>query len=200
MYSILVKSISLEPSCIKSWFDKWGILFTQEKWEYVFNLPYTLTQDTKLLELQAKIIHRTYATDSFVSNFDKSVCPDCQYCNTKNDISHWFVTCVKVKSFWKLFINWYNKSMQKKYTCDMMQILFGYCEPDSLCINDCLLLAKMYKHKTYKKFHGTQSHYFSLVVYLQTVESQLHVLRNLAVRKNNVQLHESKFITLDNSL
>ena len=76
----LVKS---EPNCKPSWAEKYNISFTEKEWQTIFKLPFITTVDSKLREMQYKIIHRTYASDSYVSNFDKSVNKTCAQCNEK---------------------------------------------------------------------------------------------------------------------
>ena len=200
MYWLLVKSISKKLSCIKAWHSKYQIKFSDKTWEYIFNLPFTLTQDTKLLELQSKIVHRTYATDSFVSHFDNNVCINCQYCNVKNNIIHWFVSCTKVDAFWKLFTRWFNVNMDTDYISDVNTILFGNCEPNSTCINLCVLIAKMFIRKVYIQCQGTSSHYFSLPVYLNVLKSALCVQRYIATRNNKLQSYEDLYLSLESVL
>ena len=58
------------------------------------------------MEFQFKIIHRVYASDSYVSNFDNSVNKNCQDCAVVNNIPHQFVDCIKVKMFWEHLKHW----------------------------------------------------------------------------------------------
>ena len=46
MYWMLVKYISIKASCIKAWNSKYQINFNDKSWEFIFNLPFTLTKDT----------------------------------------------------------------------------------------------------------------------------------------------------------
>ena len=69
-YMYLISQQTVEPTCKKSWFEKYFIDFSDIEWRNIFTLARKLTCDTKLLVMQFKIIHRVYATPSYVSNFD----------------------------------------------------------------------------------------------------------------------------------
>ena len=77
-----------------------NVNITKDQWKKIFTQPRSLTLDSKLIEMQLKIIHRVY-----VRNFAKDVTKLCQYCNIQNNIFHWFSECQKKETFWKHFDN-----------------------------------------------------------------------------------------------
>ena len=77
-----------------------------KEWETVFILAKTITKYTKIIELQFKIVHRIYASDSYVSNFDETVDYMCSLCNAPNNIVHCFAECIRVKQFWSEIQNY----------------------------------------------------------------------------------------------
>ena len=83
LYTIFVNCLVQLPTCITKWCEKYNIIHNVEEWNEIFSSVYKETRDPKLWELQYKIVHRIYATDSLVSNFDQSVKSLCQYCNVK---------------------------------------------------------------------------------------------------------------------
>ena len=46
---------------------------SQEQWKSIFLLLKQRTTNTKVLEMQLKIEHKIYATQSFVINFDDTI-------------------------------------------------------------------------------------------------------------------------------
>ena len=74
-----------QPSCINKWFNKYLIEFSPAQWKKIFTLSRSLTNNTKLIEFQFKIIHRVYASDSYVSNFDNTVNRVCILCHVDNN-------------------------------------------------------------------------------------------------------------------
>ena len=64
VYWFLNTQIIAKPSCFSKWFDKYFIEFSSFEWKKMFMLCRQVTNDTKLIEFQFKIIHRVYATDT----------------------------------------------------------------------------------------------------------------------------------------
>lgn len=58
MYWDMIEKIQKDPSCVKSWKDKYSICFTKKQWKKIFSMLRLLTYDLKLVELQWKIINR----------------------------------------------------------------------------------------------------------------------------------------------
>ena len=67
MYYSLLGKVVKEPSCKVNWESQYGIKNTDEEWEIIFNTPWTIGLSPKLIEFQYKIIHKTFASNSFVS-------------------------------------------------------------------------------------------------------------------------------------
>ena len=102
-----------------------NIVFCNDTSKKIFNLAHSITKDTRLINLQLKILHRVYACDSYVSNFDKGVNALCDaYCK-KNDIIHWFFECNKVKPILNLFENWIIHNLSPDFRLSLETIIFG---------------------------------------------------------------------------
>ncbi len=101
IYIELLQKKQVIPSCIASWNNRLGINFTLEEWKYIFNLPKTIITDTKVLEIQIKILHRCYVTNSIISKWDDTKTPECVICKKKANILHNFVSCTVIYKFWQ---------------------------------------------------------------------------------------------------
>ena len=135
-----------KPSCIESWFEKYFIDFSDTKWKTVFTLARNLTKDTKLIILQFKILHRVYASKSYVSNFDPTVNKDCQICNVENNVVHFFTTCTLVKRFWILVNEWLSTLENVNTPLSVANIIFGIHSITSFNVNFVKLHAKWFIH------------------------------------------------------
>ena len=133
--------------------------------------------------MQTKIIHRIYATDSYVSNFDDTVSATCKYCYLTKNIIHWFSLCCKLESFWKLFEMWLSKNLDIYVILNPAQIIFGYLEPDNFIVNYCILHAKQYIHKKHLSYQGTTLWVFSFTDILEKLKYALD--QNMAIRWRN---------------
>ena len=134
IYWKLLKDIVGAPTCIQSWQTKHGFSFDEEIWKVIFELPYKIAKSVKIREFQLKIIHRVYASKSYVSRFDKSVKNNCITCSTKCDIIHMFYNCDNVKTFWNSFELWFaSHCTDIVVTLDI--VIFGQTSPSSFLIN-----------------------------------------------------------------
>ena len=136
------------PSCIRNWFEKYFIEFTPEIWKKIFCLNRKLTLNTKVFEFQFKIIHRIYASDSYVSNFDDTVSKLCYRCHVDNNIPHFFVDCIRARHFWHIFNNWISTIEGSIITFTTSEIIFGKfgISNKSQYMNLCILYAKYFLH------------------------------------------------------
>jgi len=140
IYWKLIDKIFISPTCITSWQRKYGIIFEEKQWKCIFELPHKIAKSVRVREFQAKIIHRVYASNSYVSHFDKTVSEMCLQCNVKCDICHMFFLCKNVKPFWTNFEHWYSSHI-KTLKLDLITVIFGELVPNSHLLNFCLLYA-----------------------------------------------------------
>ena len=167
-------NISL-PNCVNKWFEKYFIDFSNSKWKQIFTLTKSITGDTKLIEFQFKIIHRAYASDSYVANFDNTVSKMCTQCLLDNNIPHLFVDCIKVQKFWTDLQNWLNSIGNMALALTTRDIIFGIVNSASFMINFCILHAKWYIHLNKKEDIVCFANFWQ---YLQNVLKVEHELAN----------------------
>jgi len=183
------------PSCIKKWFDKYLIEFSPLQWKKIFTLSKSLTNNTKLIEFQFKIIHRVYASNSYVSNFDNTVSKTCILCNVDNNIPHLFVDCIKVKLFWENLKAWLNIVEGKTIPVKTVDIIFGIITGSSKGINFCILQAKWYIHLNKQK--DDQVIFANFLCYLKGV---LVIERQIAVNQKSIPYFNATFHNVLNHL
>ena len=200
MYWDMIEKIQKDPSCVKSWKDKYSICFTKKQWKKIFSMPRLLTYDLKLVELQWKIINRVYATDSYVSNFEQNVSKCCKYCNVQNNLIHWFVECQKLKLFWDHFYNWININFRISVKPDKKCILFGNLEPETFELNFSLLHAKLYIHRVWLNNQGTENHYFSFISFLKKLKYAVCIEFEIAANRNDIETYKKKFTRIEECL
>jgi len=175
------------PTCKQKWHDKYGFHFTDTQWKRIFILARSLTSNTKLIEFQFKIIHRVYASNSYVSHFDNTVNRLCTVCNVSNNIIHQFAECNSLKTFWDQFIEWMTRVEGKNIQLDTASIIFGIFTGISNRLNFCILHAKWYIHLQKQSNQHVQYNqfmkYFNNVI---CIEHQLAVNRKCVIEFRNV--------------
>jgi exonuclease III len=183
LYIELVKKIEGTPSCIKAWNDRCGLSLTVKDWENIFCLPRHTLCDTKVIEVQYKILHRSYATNSIISKWDHSKSPTCEICGQKANIIHNFFSCTQVQTFWKHFQDWIKDTCNDgPYCFTLSDILFGkYMQAKHDFLNHALLYAKYFIHK---QFVAQNQLFFTGFIYFYknvlVVEKERLILQNKA--------------------
>ena len=171
----------VHPTCIKNWSEKYKIEFPDLIWKKIFSLPHSITQHTKLREFQYKIIHRTYASDSLVGNFDASVSKLCSKCNVKNSIIHLFAECQQVEDIWQNLCSWYSTLYEDMIALSTTDIIFGVTQNRApRALNFCILHLKWFIHV--KKLRQEVPIFREFLLYLK---STLNVEKYLSVQKSD---------------
>ena len=183
----------VKPTCITSWFNKYFVDFSDIKWKNTFTLIKTITSNTKLIEFQFKIIHRVYASDSYVSNFDNTVSKTCNLCHVHNNIPHLFVDCIKVKLFWTLFMTWLHGIDNSLPVLSTIDVIFGIPKCSCFVANYCLIHAKWYIHVQKREKQNVTFNNFLLYF-----ENVFIIEKQQAVRKNQLPLFKIKMKGLFN--
>lgn len=177
-----------QPSCFTKWFDKYLIDFSPIQWKQIFMLSKSLTNNTKIIEFQFKIIHRVYASDSYVSNFDNTVNKVCILCNVDNNIPHLFADCIKVKTFWKNLMTWLSIVEGKEIKIKTIDIIFGMITGSNKRINFCMLQAKWYIHLN--KQGDQHVNFANFLCYLRGV---LVIEKQIAVNQKSIPYFNATF-------
>jgi hypothetical protein len=190
LYIELLKQIEGTPSCIKAWNDRCGLNLTIKEWEYIFCLPKLTLRDTKVLEVQYKILHRSYATNSIISKWDHSRSPSCDICNQKANIIHNFFSCTQVQTFWKKIQDWIKDTCNDgPYCLTLSDILFGkYMHAKHDLLNHVLLYAKYFIHM---QFVGQNHLFFSS--FIQYYKNVLIVEKERLILQNKVDVFVKRF-------
>jgi len=154
----------------------------------------------KLREFQLKIIHKIYATDSYVSNFDGSVSQMCEKCQKKNNLFHWFAECVLVKQFWVRFSEWIHETFTVKIDLSREIVIFGYLENNEFEINYCILQVKWFIHKSWKLYNNMNKTHFSFETFLERLKYAIAIEQQIAERNNSIMCFNEHFSMLKTML
>ena len=103
--------------------------FTENNVHKVYQLPFTITKEVKVIMFQYKIIHNILPTqislyrDGFS---DSDVCPLCHH--EQQTLSHLLVTCIETASFWQTFQVWWYGKTGENLLLNQGKILYGFFE------------------------------------------------------------------------
>jgi hypothetical protein len=195
LYQRQLENIQCKATGATHWSNKHSYHYSDEKWCSIYLMPKTVTSNNYLRELQLKINHHTYATDSYVHKFDKSVQRECKFCAIENDIIHWFVNCDKLTQFWQMFNKWAEPIVEESRLC-VETTIFGVTKSENCELNFCLLVAKQYIHKTRNVSRSKTVLNFSFTGFLSELQQSLEIEKLIAIRKNTISYYNLRFAKL----
>ena len=98
----------------------------------VYQLPFKITKEVKLMMFQYKIIHNILPTQ-FSLHCDgiaeSDICPLCK--NERQTLYHLFVLCTEVHFFWNTIQDWWLQKTHVKLSLNQSNILYGFFEKSS---------------------------------------------------------------------
>ena len=156
-------------------------------WQKHYNIPFTVTNDTKLQWLQFRIIHRIIATNSYLFNIkyvESDVCTFCHY--EKETITHLFWDCIYINPLWGEFAAWYNDKQSENIVLDIVDVLFGKSNACAT-LNMLIILMKsfIYKQCVNKSTVGING-FISYLKYYQTIEKYIYLKKNMIQKFDSV--------------
>ena len=100
MYRLLVNNNKCKIKSISKW-EESEVQFTELEWENIFELPFKVSQESKLWWLQFRILHRLFPYNYYLHRLklvDSQLCAFCK--RDLETIDHLFVECPCVKELW----------------------------------------------------------------------------------------------------
>jgi hypothetical protein len=132
IYWHYVNKIAEKPTSEDTWEEKVGLNLTNEEWSNTYTYPYKLTKNTRILEFQFKITHRTLACKEKLFKWkikDNEICDRCK--DEIDSIEHHLVSCIMIIPFWDSLINWWKNNMQMLFPIDTYHIILGIMNPNN---------------------------------------------------------------------
>ncbi len=126
--------------------DKWSHTCDTDNWEEYYIMAFKATIDTKLRELQFRILNRYIPTNKWLYKRKLIQSETCDFCNNAiEDIEHLFWYCEKVSDIWLQLKNWLYPHLMLNNLCKE-DVIFGYRSSNSgnILFNFIVLIAKKY--------------------------------------------------------
>ena len=158
--------------------------FGEVEWEKVFLLPYEVTIDPKLRELQYKILNNYIATNKLLYKCRIKDTQNCEICLTAVEtIQHLFWDCTRVRTLWLQFEIWWNSMMPTGTLypkLDVKVVLFGLTSshPFQLLYNHILLIIKKFIFKNKSNEHLTLHQAVQEIHEVRKIEEKIAQKRN----------------------
>jgi exonuclease III len=139
------KDYQTRPNAVLYWQRTINFDLTSKHWM----LPKETSNETRLRELQWKVLHNLYPTNILLNKMGKTDSCNCSYCdNTIDYIEHFFYECPKVRAFWRYVEQKLVNSLNISIKLSVKVVLFGlianeYTSVELKQINHMILIGKM---------------------------------------------------------
>ena len=162
--------------------------FTKENIHDVYLLPFLVTDETKLIAFQYKIIHNILPCRSSLFRaglVDDDICPLCKL--EKQSLVHMLYNCSESLLFWEKFTQWWQEKFSETIVLSVDAILFGWHQNanNKRVLNYILIIAKYYIFTT-----SVCDNKLSFDCFLLRLNSKLDVLRTIAIKNKSLNKFE----------
>ena len=182
IYWSLIDQINKKPACIKKWTEEYQL--NDDIWYNIFQIPYMTTRETRLQSLQYKLLHRIIPCNVWLKQIKIKATDECDYCQEKDTIEHFFLECQSVKEFWNFLFNWWETVTNTELDVIKEELLFGFVQSSDYykVLNYCVLLAKSYIHRQ-RLFHNNK---LSLYQYQVELKQKIQIEKYICYSNNQV--------------
>ena len=152
VYSYYLALDYKHPKSQDKWVENYPFLETFD-WKPVYLLPNIILNDVYLITFQYKILHRVYACNYNLFNWNVNNSPLCDVCQNIDNLEHYFYYCTDTETFWVQVRNWLNQLFSSEFKLTVLEVLFGVLTSDPkdwFSINFIILMGKQFIAKCKK--------------------------------------------------
>lgn len=128
-------------------------------WAATYALPFKISRETKLQSFHYRIVHRIITCNKYLHDIRLRDNDKCETCGETDSISHFFVSCPAVETFWEKLSLWCEEQLGLGLSfLTEKEMVLGMTDENGnprtfKVINWLLLTAKFFLHRQ-KLFHG----------------------------------------------
>ena len=180
VYWHLINKIGKTATACLKWEDTYNTKFD---WNEIFLIPYKITQESFLQNLQYQILHRFYPCNKVLHIWYKDHSNLCSACNEEDTLEHYFYLCDQTFSFWNQLNRWWHSLTAVKIQLNNHYVIFGIInendDPLLNAFNFCILYGKFYISDC-KRNHRTCCFFVFLREFKNRLETEREICYNNA--------------------
>ena len=139
MYYNLINDKETISVC-KEWREKYQL---DRENEDIWNMSHKCCSEVKILQLQWKILHRIYPTGTLLLKMKLKESEECEFCNERDTITHFFASCPVSKKVWHEAETKISSHLGKIFKLSETIIIFGLLYDEHLEKKDINFINKM---------------------------------------------------------
>jgi hypothetical protein len=163
-------------------------------WQLIYETPFQLTKNTKILIVQYQIIHRTLAVNHNLKKWKITNDSTCNSCGNKDTIEHFIYHCTDTLKIWEAILKWWKSEFEFTIPITILEVIFGIPnERDDKHINllnAVILHAKYYIYYAKKKEEKIDLYNFLLSLKIELKLIKTHYKENNKIHIFNNYWHE----------
>lgn len=155
-------------------------------WSSIFQLPYKTTRETKLQSFAYKTAYLIIPCNKYLRHIRIKEADTCDFCGEVDSLSHFFLKCSGVTSFWESLFQWCEEYLGFAMTgLNDAELLFGIIGRGGRLkvINWLILFAKYFIQKRRLFAQGK----VPLVAFLREARSKIHMERRACYAENKIR-------------
>lgn len=183
MYKCLVSQEQITSASFRKWSK--GIdnikVDNEHEWQEMCSRTFSSSRETKLQSLQYKLLNRIVPCGVHLKQIRIRDTDECNYCQSRDTIVHFFCQCQQVCAFWNKVCTWFRQTVDLYLDrLSQKEFLFGLSKDchRSKVINSILMQICFYIFRQ-KLFHQSE---LSLVHWLREFKGKLETERWICAR------------------
>ena len=197
IYRYFLSQGKTTPTSQNKWIEYYPFLETLE-WKNVYLLPSKIVQDTYLITLQFKILHRVFACNYKLFIWKIKDTPNCTVCDKIDNLEHYFYYCTDTYNFWRQVQKWLCHLLSYYLSLTILEVLLGVinCDPRYYyIINYVIIIGKYYISQSKKKQKD-----ISFFNFLHTLKQKLRLDERVHIKQDCLPRFVEKFGILSDSI
>lgn len=202
-FTICSNRLNIMDSTPKEWYSQWVQTSRQSfnredgwarefghlpqyhppKWADIFVSPFKTSRETKLQSFSFKLVYRLIPCNKYLHKIKIRTSPTCSFCTEEDSITHFFLSCPRVKTFWIDLSHWCMTYLDLNLArLSEPELLLGITSKITglRILNWLILCAKFYIQKR-KLFHDAN---ISLIGFLAEIRMKLCHERQACLHEN----------------
>jgi endonuclease/exonuclease/phosphatase family metal-dependent hydrolase len=197
---ILDKDKIKPPTSQNRWIELYDDMDVDENfWKLIYETPFTLSKNSKVLMVQYKLIHRILAVNHNLKKWKRIDNSACKLCGDEDTIEHFIFHCPDSTILWTSIMKWWKSEFEFSIPISILEVLFGI--PNEIndkhinLLNVVILHAKYYIYYAKKKEEK-----IDLYNYLLALKLELKLKKNYYKENNKINIFNDKWLELYNKI
>jgi hypothetical protein len=180
---LIDKNKNTPPTSKKRWIDLYDDMnLDDELWQMIYETPFKITKNVKILMVQYKLIHRILAVNHNLKKWKRIDDDQCEVCGKCDTLEHFIYECPDTLALWVSINNWWKNQFEFKIPITILEIIFGIPnengDNDINLLNTMILVAKYYIYIAKKKKESINLYDYLLMLKNELKLKKVHYTEN----------------------